>query len=1155
MAEKAKYTLFRFAQLRNAQQISEENKKLFFIYHPDGKTSPFFDAIKGVHNYKDKIEKLMQTAEGFKDFESLQDLKDFKTDLYQFAVWLATNSGTLNETDVKDRILGIIPLKKAEKEKIWNNLFDQCLLQDDPYLRDACMELLVASHFLYNYKDIDKDDSSLRALASSTIVLPKKMFDFKKGLPTNEEANLERTSKVNKTVLKNQMQLAENKLNSNILTQAWEELNVAETIYHKSNETAYMAAVISARQESANSTTQGTHESVNLQMDPEAATKKQISFEGNMENDPDNSESQDVQGTQTLYQGPTVNTTSQTLNFTPAAQIELTNLRRELSQESMQVLTENNLIEKETFSDIQNSVLELNKFKTQELFESTHFYSLSTDIMGIPIPQQDLSPNVDYSFYIKPYKKSSKNYALLLVLNSANLGEGIVELNYKAKLPPEQSFSNYESTFANELLTINLTPNIGLVVADNKQKLEIQGSIEFDNGAILTWDVKLDMRNGTFGIMQLEDTQSSEVFVPNGFGITRLGIAEYRKVEQSLCCYVAGEVSHIENVMAREYKERSTRRLRKSDITTTSSEDIEQESLTDTSTTSRFDMQKEVSEVLSEQRQFGINANFHADSTFGKKNVASSTVSLDVGANYSQNKSKEKSKNEAINLSKDITQKATDRLTSKVKTERVKKIVEEFEEQNRHGFDNREGDKHISGVYRWVDKIYKNEIHNYGKRLTYEFQIPEPARFHFLAKQTSAKIGKMTINKPKNPKTDDFGLLGRLKSPKDITETNYLLWASQYEVEVSLLPAKYLTVGESLVATQMVSSIEKNVPIPEGYGLVKAIVGAKCVEYRDVHYTCSVGVAGICEFIGHEKNNHTLITEGSVNDFSYYENSIPISATFFNAHNGFVTVSLVLKRKQEYYEQWQLETYNAIMEAFNERMKDYEDAKAQAEVKQGVVMGTNPAFYQEIINTVLKKNCIDYLIGSNNIGQGYIFSDGSMQGLKVKNTQEMDKYASLVKFIEQAFEWNIMSYVFYPFYWAGKNEWNRMYNYDNNNKQFQEFMQSGMARVVVTVRPNFEKAVQWYIQTGQIWNGLEQPIFDDELYVSTTDELNHPEYDLEGTWETREPSTLTLIQSDTISLEASGLPCYCDDEKPPKEIIKQSTALDDLNVQINGKTD
>ena len=55
--------------------------------------------------------------------------------------------------------------------------------------------------------------------------------------------------------------------------------------------------------------------------------------------------------------------------------------------------------------------------------------------------------------------------------------------------------------------------------------------------------------------------------------------------------------------------------------------------------------------------------------------------------------------------------------------------IKEFEENNKHGFDNRDGAEHVSGVYRWIDIIYKNQLVNYGKRLMYEFMVPEPSRF------------------------------------------------------------------------------------------------------------------------------------------------------------------------------------------------------------------------------------------------------------------------------------------------------------------------------------------------------------------------------------------------------------------------------------------
>jgi len=60
---------------------------------------------------------------------------------------------------------------------------------------------------------------------------------------------------------------------------------------------------------------------------------------------------------------------------------------------------------------------------------------------------------------------------------------------------------------------------------------------------------------------------SPKSFVPKGFGIRRLGIADYLKVEQSVHAYVPGEVSNIENVMASELRHKSSSRTVTSEVT------------------------------------------------------------------------------------------------------------------------------------------------------------------------------------------------------------------------------------------------------------------------------------------------------------------------------------------------------------------------------------------------------------------------------------------------------------------------------------------------------------------------------------------------------------------------------------------------------------
>lgn len=126
-------------------------------------------------------------------------------------------------------------------------------------------------------------------------------------------------------------------------------------------------------------------------------------------------------------------------------------------------------------------------------------------------------------------------------------------------------------------------------------------------------------------------------FIPKGFGIKRLGIADYLKVEQSTHAYVEGEVAAIENIMAREYREKSTRRLRRSEVTETSSSDTEREQLTDTTTSSRFEMQSEVAKILQEATDKGINAN----TSYSYNTGVGGNFSAQLSASYANHRNKE----------------------------------------------------------------------------------------------------------------------------------------------------------------------------------------------------------------------------------------------------------------------------------------------------------------------------------------------------------------------------------------------------------------------------------------------------------------------------------------------------------------------------------
>lgn len=304
-------------------------------------------------------------------------------------------------------------------------------------------------------------------------------------------------------------------------------------------------------------------------------------------------------------------------------------------------------------------------------------------------------------------------------------------------------------------------------------------------------------------------------FIPLGFGMKNIGVADYLKVEQSTYCYVEGDVAHIENIMAREYKERSTRRLKRSESQTTKSSESEKEKLTDTTSTERHEMQSEISKIMQESKDFAAQAGAHANWGMGDNSFG-----ITANASYATHNSKEESNRQAVTEAKDITARALDRIVTKVKEERIDKVLEEYEENNKHGFDNTKGSNHVVGVYRWVDKVVKNQIYNYGKRMMFEFMIPEPAKLHTLGVKMIDASEKLV--KPVDPRESTTLKLDNYSSLNDDTKLKF--WSSKFNVELDEKPLQTFSIGKSLSAQtgNNISEIEfysmkDEVRVPDGY--------------------------------------------------------------------------------------------------------------------------------------------------------------------------------------------------------------------------------------------------------------------------------------------------------------------------------------------------
>ena len=624
-------------------------------------------------------------------------------------------------------------------------------------------------------------------------------------------------------------------------------------------------------------------------------------------------------------------------------------------------------------------------------------------------------------------------------------------------------------------------------------------------------------------------------------GIDKLGVIEFRRVEQEVCCYVPGEVSHIENILAREFKEKHTRNLVSSEVTEELTTELEVENLTDTSTTTRNELNSEVDRVLSEESV----QNYGGSLTVSGK-IYGQKYNANAFADFSNNNSSTVSNNIAKTYAKEITERAVEKILQKTKKRRTSRILKEFEENNRHGFDNRAGNEHVTGIYRWVDKIYTNRLVNYGKRLVYKFAVYHPSKFYKIAmdfkpeKETEVN----NPNAPTPPRTlPEIGL----NSPDDISRENYQEFGNEYGIQLQApkdaskrISASYSQTTSHKGNTQTTPTT--NIQIDPDYIATNA-KGSFNFDYRSrtgskssFYYTIGGRTGGI----GSLRSWSRTAKSGSIDENFSHASNVAVSFKYTKCYAYVVSFKVTCNLKPQVFETWQSNTYNQIQRAYDSKFAEYEAALAQFESEQvsdePVALGgnsnRNPLENRIIEQRELKRQCIDMMMRPFCKKLGLDFN-GETDACEypipyTKQTKQYEKYIKYVKFFERAFDWDKMTYVFHPYYWADECDWAELLQIKHIDPIHQAFFQSGMAEIVVPIKCEMSLAVAYYIETGDIEDSEDLVPADlGDAYVSLANELQDcdAEVVVEGTWDSRLPTSLTILQKDSAMINEEGLPC------------------------------
>ncbi len=73
----------------------------------------------------------------------------------------------------------------------------------------------------------------------------------------------------------------------------------------------------------------------------------------------------------------------------------------------------------------------------------------------------------------------------------------------------------------------------------------------------------------------------------------------------------------------------------------------------------------------------------------------------------------------------------------------------------------------------------------------------------------------------------------------------------------------------------------------------------------------------------------------------------------------------------------------------------------------------------------------------------------------------------IIKFLHHAIEWENMLYFLYPYFWSHASRWEFKKYLDHPDFMHRIFLKAGAARVVMTIRPGFERAFVSFLETGR----------------------------------------------------------------------------------------
>lgn len=407
---------------------------------------------------------------------------------------------------------------------------------------------------------------------------------------------------------------------------------------------------------------------------------------------------------------------------------------------------------------------------------------------------------------------------------------------------------------------------------------------------------------------------------------------------------------------------------------------------------------------------------------------------------------------------------------------------------------------YFSMMRKWRVRLWR-----FGLRLTYDVSVFEPG--------SSLREDIVNLDALRAELATGFSFT----LPRSaITPLTYQGLADQWGASVPAPPAA----GRTLTSSGTVPGLndgqewhffELSFDVPDGY------------KVTDVHLDAHVGIGNgfgahafqveEAVFYDHSATqNYSLDLTRDFSNFMQGFTGHQTVTTFFQwASAGWVGLTVTTEPLSSGTEDWVNTVWSALHEAAQTSFYTRQQAiSTSIALLEDEMNGVDTLTLRREENDEIMKGALRWLLGpafdfmptsvqnvisasGSDASHGLSFL-GNETNINTDGWAAMFRYGEMIKFINQAIEWENVLYYNYSYFWDIPTSWDYIRRIKHPDSTRQAFLRAGSARVVLTIRPGYEEAWTSFVELGAFSTLLppDHPYMTIAQEIKNFNDTNYP---------------------------------------------------------------